>query len=111
MNEEPDDGKLRGFADADGIRRRRSLFNFAQASSLPIPIQYAEKQKGRLKLPPFRSNLCLLLFLVGLRTHEVLRNRTHKRTRLSWGRLISIENRFERNISPIQHASVVLVLR
>ena len=49
MNEEPDDGKLRGFADADLIRRRRSLFNFAQASSLPIPNQYAEKQKGRLK--------------------------------------------------------------
>ena len=49
MNEEPDNGKLRGFADADLIRRRRSLFNFAQASSLPIPNQYAEKQKGRLK--------------------------------------------------------------
>ena len=49
MNEEPDNGKLRGFADADLIRRRRSLFNFAQASSLPIPNQYTEKQKGRLK--------------------------------------------------------------
>ena len=26
MNEEPDDGKLRGLADADLVRRRRSLF-------------------------------------------------------------------------------------
>jgi hypothetical protein len=48
MNEEPDEGKLCGLADADLVRRRRSLFNFAQASSLPIPNQYAEKQKGRL---------------------------------------------------------------
>jgi hypothetical protein len=48
MNEEPDHGKLRGFADADLVRRRRSLFNCAQASSLPIPNLCAEKRKGRL---------------------------------------------------------------
>src|SRR5438309_11894628 len=47
MNEKPDQGKLRTFADANLIRRRRTLFNFAQASSLPIPNGYAEKQKGR----------------------------------------------------------------
>jgi len=49
MNEEPDDGELCGFADADLVGWRRALFNFAQAYSLPIPNQRAEKQKGRLQ--------------------------------------------------------------
>jgi hypothetical protein len=108
MNEEPDNGKLRGFADADLVRRRRSLFNFAQASSLPIPNQSAADRKGGCSSRPFDRISRLLLVL---RNHEVLRNRTHKRTRLSWGRLVSIEDGFERNVSPIQRASPLLILR
>ena len=46
MNEEPNGDKLRGFADADLVWRRRALFNFAQASSLPIPHPGTRETEG-----------------------------------------------------------------
>jgi hypothetical protein len=46
MNEEPYQGKLHGFANADLIRWRRTQFNFAQASSYRFRTGTPKNRKG-----------------------------------------------------------------
>jgi len=106
-NEEPDDGELRGFADAD-------LCQVATCSvQQPIPNQRRKTERATAVAAPSIEISCLLpvLRLLFFCHNEVLRNRTHKRTRLRCRRLVSVEDGFERNISPVQRASVGLVLR